>query len=137
MRFLREHLAALAVALLLMQGTSVVVSAWFSCCAEQPQSSASPMDCCKNGMSAPGQMCPMHHGQAANEQGSKEETNKRCAMRDSCSPDRTFLLSLFADVGFPMPAASIEFQHAAISPVVLAESPMGCAAVPDLPPPRL
>jgi hypothetical protein len=131
MRFLRERLAVLALGLLLMQVSAAAVSGWFACCDSKAQSSATPMDCCKEGVTAPGKMCPMHQAEADQHHGVK-----RCAMRNGCSPDRTFLLTLFVDAGIPSHASALALEHVAAPSIALAASPVGRGVVPEPPPPR-
>jgi hypothetical protein len=130
MRFLRERLAVLALGLLLMQVSAAAVSGWFAGCDSKAQSTT-PMDCCKEGVTAPGKMCPMHQAEA-----DKHHGVKRCAMRNGCSPDRTFLLTLFVDAGIPSQTSALELEHVVAPSMTLPASPVGRAVVPEPPPPR-
>jgi hypothetical protein len=132
MRFLRGRLALLALGLLLMQVATVAVSGWLACCDREAQAAATPMDCCKEGVGKPGQMCPMHRGEEAKDR----DATRRCAMRSDCSPDRTFLQVLFFDAGVSSQTSDFQLQLASAQPVASTGDPIGRAVVPEPPPPR-
>jgi hypothetical protein len=132
MRLLRERLTVLTLGLLLMQVSTMAVSGWLACCNQEAEAAATPMDCCKEGVSKPGQMCPMHRGEDAKD----PDAARRCAMRSDCSPDRTFLQALFFDAGVSSPTSEIRLELAAAQPVTFTGDPIGRAVVPEPPPPR-
>ena len=90
---------------------------------------AAAIDGCDCPGTAPGQVCPMH---AAN----KAQDDNTCRLRNACAPDEAALLSIVGGTSVTpdVAIASIDLQSISIDSFVTI--PLVRAELPDSPPPR-
>src|SRR4051812_47829806 len=124
MPFVRSRLSWIVGGWLLCQIAGLAAAPFALCCANQ---AVDETPACCRGL-APGQKCPMHHG---------DDSHPTCKMRNACNQSDAALLTLSGGVGV-LPASTI--GEIAFDPGDLLAAPSDSAAPrtdrPESPPPR-
>jgi hypothetical protein len=110
---------------LLCQLTGLAAAPFALCCSQLASADQTPA-CCRG--LAPGQKCPMHHGDAS---------DSTCKMRSACSRSDAALLTLTGGLGvLPEPTVGVIAFDPGAAIAAVAVSTVVRSDRPDSPPPR-